>query len=122
MLVISRGRYIFVSSLQSDMTGTDPSLYRITSIVHNKTLYPSPTAFLDAWRNATLHRAPKEGPSEWATRKPREGRRELDDLPGPRQVGQGRYAIDLKEQWVKWMGWDFFIGFERDMGVHLWNM
>lgn len=106
------------------MSGTDPSLYHISKIVHNKTLYPSIDAFLAAWKEGKGVKAIPEEPPEWSTRVRRNRTRELDDRPGPRSVSPGgaRYKIDKEEQWVSWLGWEFYLSFERDMGVHLWDM
>lgn len=106
------------------MSGTDPSLYRITKIVHNKTLYPSVSAFLSAWQEGNTTKSPPEEPFEWSTRTRRTPTRDMDDRPGPRTVlpGGARFKVDEEEQWVSWLGWEFYLGFERDMGVHLWDM
>jgi primary-amine oxidase len=106
------------------MSGTDPSLYRISKVVHNHTLYNNVDDFLQAWKAGHTVKSPPEDPFDWATRVRRKRDRPLDDRPGPRSFlpGGARYRVDEKEQWVSWMGWELFIGFERDMGVHLWDM
>lgn len=44
-------------------------------------------------------------------------RRELDHLPGPRHVtfNGPRFRVDKEKQFVTWMGWSFYLGFDRDM-------
>ena len=105
------------------MTGTDPSQYKLLSIVHDNQMYSSMNEFLDAWTEGLLV---KQSPqtSAWASRAIRGESRDLDDRAGPRMVqfDGPRYRVDREEQYVTWMGWAFYIGFERDMGVHLWDM
>ncbi|KAF8999357.1 copper amine oxidase [Cyathus striatus] len=49
---------------------------------------------------------------------------DLDDRPGPRGVSfKGvRYRVDKENGYISWMGWSFFLGFERDMGLSLWDV
>lgn len=62
--------------------------------------------------------------SDWATRSIKGKPRDLDDRPGPRtvQLDGARYKVDSEEGYVSWMGWQFYMSFERDMGLHLWDM
>ncbi|KAH6879933.1 amine oxidase catalytic domain-containing protein [Coprinopsis sp. MPI-PUGE-AT-0042] len=50
--------------------------------------------------------------------------RDLDDLPGPRQVSFAgkRFRVHEQQRHVTWMGWSFYTGFDRDMGVNLWDV
>ncbi len=77
----------------------------------------------EAWSNGTLKRQLPES-SDWATRSIKGERRDLDDRAGPRtvQFDGPRYRFDEKEGYVTWMGWAFYTSFERDMGLHLWDM
>ncbi|WVW86168.1 hypothetical protein I302_108209 [Kwoniella bestiolae CBS 10118] len=107
-----------------DMTGTDPSQYKLLSIVHNRKVYNSTESLFTAWKAGELVRPPPAEMSNWATRLPTGKARDLDDRAGPRtvQFDGGRYRVDRKEGWISWMGWEFFTSFERDMGLHLWNI
>jgi hypothetical protein len=40
----------------------------------------------------------------------------------PVQFDGPRYRADLEEQYVTWMGWSFYLGFEHDMGLNLWDI
>ena len=105
------------------MSGTDPSKYSILSIVHDGQLYRTPQDLVDAWSEGRLAKSLPTSPT-WATRALTGKTRDLDDRAGPRSVhfDGARYRLDPEEQYVTWMGWSFYLGFERDMGVHLWNM
>lgn len=61
----------------------------------------------------------------WSTRKrPDSPVRDLDNLPGPRSVSFGglRFRLDSKLQYISWMGWGMYFGFDRDMGLSLWDL
>ncbi|KAH6891557.1 copper amine oxidase [Coprinopsis sp. MPI-PUGE-AT-0042] len=49
--------------------------------------------------------------------------RDLDDLPGPRQgsFAGKRFRVHEQQRRITWMGWSFYTGFDRDMGVNLWG-
>lgn len=50
--------------------------------------------------------------------------RDLDHLPGPRQVSFAglRFRVDPELQYVSWLGWGLFMSFDRDMGLSLWDI
>lgn len=62
---------------------------------------------------------------EWSTRtRPDYPVRDLDNLPGPRSVSFAgvRFRLDRKLQYISWMGWGMYFGFERDMGLSIWDL
>lgn len=94
-------------------------------------MFNSTEAFLDAYHDGTLKRLPhrpdqdpKQG--EWSTRKRPSltAQRDLDHLPGPRSVSFGglRFRVDRALQYVSWMGWGMYLGFDKDMGLSLWDL
>ncbi|KAK4686906.1 hypothetical protein P7C73_g3209, partial [Tremellales sp. Uapishka_1] len=113
--------YVYV-----DFSGNSLANWKVLSIIHDKQKYDSIAAIRQAWEEGRLkkHRSTKEDQSDWATRSIKGKKRELDDRAGPRSVefDGKRYKVDFKEDWISWMGWELFIGFERDMGVHLWDI
>ena len=62
--------------------------------------------------------------SSWATRERLGVPRDLDHLAGPRTVSFSglRFRVDRKTQYVSWMGWGMYLGFDRDMGMSLWDV
>ena len=50
--------------------------------------------------------------------------RDSDHLPGPRAISFAdlRYRVDRAKQYVSWMGWGLYLGFDRDMGILLWDI
>lgn len=100
--------------------------------MYNHQVFNSTEAFLAAYHDGTLKRLPKrpdQDPTkgqDWSTRKrpvaPVD--RDLDQLPGPRSVSFGglRFRVDRALQYVSWMGWGMYLGFDRDMGLSLWDL
>jgi primary-amine oxidase len=106
---------------------------RCPQIVYNHQTFNSTDAFVRAYRSGTLRRLPKrpdQDPSRtdyaWSTRKRPAGARDrdLDDRPGPRSVSFAgvRFRLDKKQGYVSWMGWGVYLGFDRDMGMSLWDV
>ncbi len=82
---------------------------------------------MEAFRNGTLVRLPERPENKdlsWTTRKRVGKQRDLDHLPGPRSVSFAglRFRVDKARQYITWMGWSMYLGFDRDMGLSLWNI
>lgn len=98
-------------------------MYKILKIVHNKKSYNNIDEVFEAWHRGDLVRT-VDDTTNWASRAIQGKQRDLDDRAGPRQVmfDGARHRVDMKEDWVSWMDWTFYFSFERDMGLHLWDM
>ncbi|KAK0499484.1 copper amine oxidase [Armillaria luteobubalina] len=110
-----------------DISGTDPSLWKVLKVVYNHQVFNSTESFMEAFRNGTLVRVPERPENKdlsWTTRKRVGKQRDLDHLPGPRSVSFAglRFRVDKARQYVTWMGWSMYLGFDRDMGLSLWNI
>jgi primary-amine oxidase len=33
-----------------------------------------------------------------------------------------RYRVDRERQYISWLGWGLYLGFNRDMGLNLWDI
>lgn len=104
-------------------------ILRQFQIVYNHQVFDSTEDFLSAFKNGTLIRIPNRPDDEkadysWTTRKRVGAQRDLDNLPGPRSVSFAglRFRVDKARQFVSWMGWSMYLGFDRDMGMNLWNI
>lgn len=99
-------------------------------IVYNHQIFPDIDSFVEAYHNGTLRRMPhrpdQTSDTKWSTRiRPNVTEsRDLDDLPGPRQVSFAglRFRVNRALQYVSWMGWGMYLGFDRDMGLSLWDI
>ncbi|KAK0447703.1 copper amine oxidase [Armillaria borealis] len=110
-----------------DISGTDPSLWKVLKVVYNHQIFNSTESFMEAFRNGTLVRLPERPENKdlsWTTRKRVGKQRDLDHLPGPRSVSFAglRFRVDKARQYITWMGWSMYLGFDRDMGLSLWNI
>ncbi|KAF8600307.1 amine oxidase catalytic domain-containing protein [Ceratobasidium sp. AG-I] len=109
-----------------DISGTDPSRWFLRRIVYNHQIYNSADEFSAAYYSGSLLRAVKPDlkHQDWSTRKRKGPARALDDRAAPRNVlvEGGRVKADKEAQYVEWMGWSFYLGFNRDTGLTLWNI
>ncbi|KAF5367943.1 hypothetical protein D9758_004498 [Tetrapyrgos nigripes] len=100
-----------------DISGTDPAQWKILKIVYNWQVF----------QGTLIRNPPLESSSSnhnW-TQRTRTGLvRDLDHLPGPRSVSFAglRFRVDLPTQFVSWMGWSFYLSFDRDMGLSLFDI
>ncbi|GJE94516.1 amine oxidase catalytic domain-containing protein [Phanerochaete sordida] len=111
-----------------DLSGNDPAEWKLLKVVYNHQVFPTLNAFLAAYHNGTLRRLPPrpdQDDTDWSARyRPKGPPRDLDDLPGPRQVSFAglRFRVDRAAQYVSWLGWGVYLGFDRDMGLSLWDV
>jgi len=90
-------------------------------IVYHHQAFSSADEFRRAYHNGTLktvegdHQRHVE--SDWSSRKRRGATRDLDDRAGPRLVSFAgpRFRVDVERAFVSWMGWQMYLGFNRDM-------
>lgn len=104
----------------------------LIQLVYDKQVFSSTTAFLEAFHNGTLKPLPPvDDPSSndthpWSSRyRPDPSfKLDLDHLPGPRSVPFAglRFRVDERIKYVSWMGWGMYLGFDRDMGLSLWDI
>ncbi|KAH7926787.1 amine oxidase catalytic domain-containing protein [Leucogyrophana mollusca] len=111
-----------------DVSGTDPSKWEQLKVVYNHQVFDTSESFMEAFHNGSLQRiAPvteKDADLSWSTRKRIGAQRDLDHLPGPRSISSSglRFRVDRDLQYVSWMGWGLYLGFNRDMGLSLWDI
>ncbi|KAH9918725.1 copper amine oxidase [Epithele typhae] len=114
-----------------DFSGTDPETWKVLKVVYNHQVFDTIDEFMAAFKNGTLKRLPERpdqdaDAGEWSTRKRPQvpAQRDLDHLPGPRSVSFGglRFRVDRATQYVSWLGWGLYLGFDRDMGMSLWDI
>ncbi|KAL4249686.1 Amine oxidase [Abortiporus biennis] len=118
------GLFLFV-----DHSGPDPSKWKMEKLVYNQQVFKTTEELLDAYNNGTLRLLPSRldrNDTEWSTRKRPDPKfkLDLDHLPGPRSVSFAglRFRVDRATQYISWMGWGLYLGFDRDMGLSLWDL
>lgn len=99
--------------------------------MYNHQVFDTIDEFMTAFRNGTLKRLPDRpdqdpAAGDWSTRKRPQpfAPRDLDNLPGPRSISFAglRFRVDRATQYISWMGWGMYLGFDRDMGLSLWDL
>lgn len=93
--------------------------------MYGQRVFRSPEEFIEAFHNGTLGRRPGQAHNtSWGTRARVGPPRDLGNLPGPRSVSFSglRFRVDQARQYVSWMGWNMYVGFDRDMGLSLNNI
>ncbi|KAI8852336.1 copper amine oxidase [Chytridium lagenaria] len=109
-----------------DHSGPDPSAWKpVFHVYENQSSKPS-TDLTAAYKNGTLQapRKYQEESEDWSSMKSDGPIRKNDDKPGPRSsnVSGKRYLVDPKQRYIEWMGWSFYIRFNRDTGVALFDV
>ncbi|KAL7796312.1 amine oxidase catalytic domain-containing protein [Trichoderma afarasin] len=107
-----------------DITGRDPSKWSLIGWYYNGIYYPTTSAFRTAAmsNNFTVLGANFDGP--WARLDKQGTAMTYDHYPPPTAVmpGSNRFSIDTKENYVEWMDFSFFLSYNRDNGLRLFNV
>ncbi|KAH9428700.1 hypothetical protein MCOR27_006242 [Pyricularia oryzae] len=108
-----------------DISGTDPSLYKMRMIVYDLVIYKSVDEFREAWTAGKIKKTPAPPADESFLRKDRTGeKRKLEERMAPTIVEpEGkRYAVDTENRYVEYLGWSFYTRFDRDVGVQFYDI
>lgn len=110
-----------------DVTGTDASLYKLRSIVTNERVFFSVDELRAAWVAGELkYELPQTRDQTWALLDMQKdmGKRELDDRMAPQsiEIGGKRYKVDQEQKYVEFMGWSFYMGFTRTLGLMFYDI
>jgi primary-amine oxidase len=104
--------------LRADITGRNSSNWSLTHILYGNELYPSISAFREAWREPAFKKMKVNHGGDWINIEStgEEDGLALDDRAPPRQISVGgqRFKVDEEERYVEWMDFSFFITY-----VHL---
>ncbi|KAK8079437.1 hypothetical protein PG997_007255 [Apiospora hydei] len=108
-----------------DITGTDPSLYHLRMIVYNLIVYNSTDAFRAAWAAGEITKTPKPTTNDSFLNKNRTGTiRDLEGRFAPTMLtlDGNRYRVDVVNNYVTYMGWSFYMRFDKDTGVQFYDV
>ncbi|TEA10610.1 Membrane primary amine oxidase [Colletotrichum sidae] len=111
--------------LKTDVTGRDPSKWRVMGWFYNDIFYKDTESFRAAYQSPVFERLQPNVEGDWA-RTDRQGPPlQHDLLPPPNMLhpnGQARFSVDKDEQYVSWMDFTFYIGFSHDTGMSLYDI
>ncbi|KAH6723513.1 copper amine oxidase [Leptodontidium sp. MPI-SDFR-AT-0119] len=108
-----------------DISGTDESLYTFRMFVYNNVVYTSVQQFREAWESGKIIKSPVTPLDESHLRKDRIGDfRELETRFAPTTVELDgkRYKVDEENRYVEYLGWSFYTGFTRDVGIQFFDI
>ena len=108
-----------------DISGTDESLYTFRMFVYNNVVYTSVQQFREAWESGKIIKSPITPLDESHLRKDRIGElRELETRFAPTSVELDgkRYKVDEENRYVEYLGWSFYTGFTRDVGIQFFDI
>ncbi|KAK2007417.1 amine oxidase catalytic domain-containing protein [Colletotrichum eremochloae] len=108
---------------KSDVTGRDPSKWKLEGWFYNDVFYETTEEFRTAYW-AGLPKAPLNYEGDW-TRTDQQGPvMPYDKMAPPVSVAPSgsRFAVDQQRKYVEWMDFSFYIGFRRDTGVALYDI
>lgn len=108
---------------RSDVTGRDPSKWKLEGWLYNDVFYDNTEAFRAAYNSPGFQKLAPNDEGNWA-RTDRQGPiLPYDTLSPPVSVAPAgsRYAVDEENKYVEWMDFSFYVGLTRDTGVALYD-
>jgi len=108
-----------------DFAGNDPSLWKLRMIVYDLKVYHSTAEFRSAWEAGNISKTPSPSESDEYLRKDRKGPvRELENRLAPTMLNMGgkRFKIDKKNSYIEYMGFKFYMRFDRDVGIQFYDI
>ncbi|PKK54618.1 hypothetical protein CI102_891 [Trichoderma harzianum] len=107
-----------------DITGRDPSKWSLIGWYYNGIYYPTTNAFRTAAMSSNFTGLGANFDGPWARLDKQGTAMTYDHYPPPTAVmpGSNRFFIDTKENYVKWMDFSFFLSYNRDNGLRLFNV
>ncbi|KAA8650469.1 hypothetical protein EYZ11_000831 [Aspergillus tanneri] len=110
--------------LKSDVTGRDPTQWRVLGWLYNDIFYETTEAFRAAYFTPGFVKLGANVDGDWALTHPQGPPLPRDDREPPAAVvpGGSRFGVDHKRQYISWMDFSFYVGFSRDTGLSLFDV
>ncbi|RBR12028.1 hypothetical protein FVER53590_04368 [Fusarium verticillioides] len=110
--------------MRSDITGRDPSKWKVTGWVYNNTFYKDLDAFRKVIAEPDFKPLGANLDQPWAHTNKHGDALPLDDSPPPASVqsGKERFSVDAEESYVTWMDFAFYVSITRDNGLRLYDI
>lgn len=106
---------------KSDITGRDPSKWKLEGWLYNGIFYETTEEFRNAYWSEGFEKFGANVEGDWA-RTDRQGPiLPMDTLYPPTMVAPAgsRFGVDIEQKYVEWMDFSFYIGFARDTAISL---
>lgn len=106
---------------KSDVTGRDPSKWRLEGWLYNDIFYETTEAFRTAYYSPGFAKLGANVEGDWARTDQQGPVLPLDTAYPPTAIAPSgsRYRVDVEQKYVEWMDFSFYIGFNRDTGLSL---
>ncbi|KAK6992126.1 amine oxidase [Favolaschia claudopus] len=109
---------------KSDITGRDPSKWKVLGWLYGDIFYSTTEEFRQAWKSPGFVKYQLNLPGEWIG-SDQTGQHFLADTIAPPvavQPNGQRFSVDEKQKYVEWMDFSFYITFTRDTGLRLFDI
>lgn len=109
---------------KSDVTGRDPSKWKLEGWLYNDIFYETTEAFREAYYTPGFVKLGANVEGDWARTDQRGKSPPQDKKEPPIAVAPGgtRFSVDQEGQYVSWMDFSFYVAFSRDSGVSLFDI
>ncbi|KAI9729144.1 MAG: hypothetical protein M1834_007051 [Cirrosporium novae-zelandiae] len=109
---------------KSDVTGRDPSKWKLEGWLYNDIFYNTTREFREAYYFKGFEKLPANTEGKWGSTDQQGSIPPLDQLYPPTMIAPAgsRYSVDKEEKYIKWMDFEFYLGYTRDTGMHLYNI
>ncbi|KAF9776879.1 hypothetical protein IL306_004871 [Fusarium sp. DS 682] len=110
--------------LRTDITGRDPSKWKVTGWVYNNEFYKDLDEFRKVIAEPDFKPLGANLDEPWAHTNKHGDTLPLDDSPPPASIqpGKARFAVDEEESYVTWMDFSFYVSITRDNGLRLYDI
>ncbi|KAL4917168.1 copper amine oxidase [Aspergillus aurantiobrunneus] len=110
--------------LKSDVTGRDPSQWELLGWMCNDIFYETTEEFREAYWSPGFVKLGPNLDGAWAHTDQRGTIPSKDRKKPPLAVAPdgARYSVDTERKYVSWMDFSFYIGFNRDTGLSLFDI
>ena len=108
----------------SDVTGRDPSQWKLEGWLYASVFYPTTEAFRAAYWSPGFVKHPPNVAGAWTDSDQQGEVIPEDTIYPPTLIAPAgpRYQVDSEEKYIKWMDFEFYLAFSRDTGMHLYNI
>jgi len=106
------------------ISGRDSSKWKINEWYYNGIMYNSTESFRDAWKSGKVEKLPPNRDGSWTASEPlAKGLPDRDmNAPVMIQPEGSRYKIDVEENFISWMGFEFFFSWMQATAVSIWDV
>lgn len=109
---------------RADVTGRDPSKWKVTGWLYNEIFYNTTEDFRKAYHSPGFEKLAPNVEGQWVRLDRNGPKLPMDAAPPPQGLAPAgpRYSVDQQAKYVEWMDFSFYIGFTRDRGMAFYDI